>query len=136
MVTILGSFRVASVSQLPEPIEPVAEVVVAEGVADTEFLLCCYPNLELVLCPGVCYDFPVVLPVHERSVRYHGSEQVICLHKKSVPVIRRKIDFFRRVVRIPAKLVDIWTEIQQLQILPCVCPHQLRLHACWLLAHF
>ena len=67
-LTILGSFCVAAMSQLSEPIETVAKVVVAEGVADTKFLLRCHANLKLVLCPGVCDNFPVVLTVHERSI--------------------------------------------------------------------
>ena len=101
-------------SQLSEPIETVAKVVVAESVADTKFLLRCHADLKLVLSPGVCDNFPVVLTVHERSIWYHGPEQVIRLHQKSMPVIRREVDFFRRVVWIPAELMDIWAEVQEL----------------------
>jgi len=66
-------------SQLAKAIETKAKVIVAEGIAYTEFLLCSHSDLELVLCPGICDDLPVVLTIHKGSVRYHCSEQVISL---------------------------------------------------------
>ena len=98
-------------SKLSKAVEPIPKIVVTKCVADTKLLLCCYSYFQLVLCPCVCYDFPVVLTIHERSIRNHCSEEVISFHEEGMTVIRRKIYFFGRIVWIPAELMDIWTEI-------------------------
>jgi len=56
------------VAQLPEPVKAETEIVVAESVADGKLLLGGHTDFELVLSPGISYDFPVVLPVHERPI--------------------------------------------------------------------
>lgn len=65
--------------------------------------------------PGIGDDLPVVLAVHERAIRNHGSEQVVRLEKERVAAVARKADLLRRVVRVPRELVDIRAEVQQLQ---------------------
>ena len=56
-----------------------------------------------------------MLAIHERAIRNHRAEQVIRFVKEGVTPIRRKRDLLGRIVRIPGKLVDIWTKIQMLQ---------------------
>ena len=61
---------------------------------------------------GIWYQFPVVLAIHERSVGYHCSEQIVGFVKKCMSVVAREINFFWRVVRIPAEFVNIWQEAE------------------------
>ena len=74
-------------AQLAKPIETKTEVIVAEGVRHAEFLLGRHTDLEFVLGARICYDFPIVLPVHERSIRDHCAEQVIGLIEEGVAII-------------------------------------------------
>lgn len=67
-LSVLLPLGVGTVSELPHPVEPKAEVVVAERVTDTKFLLQSDPYLKLVLCPGVGHDFPVMLSIHKRPI--------------------------------------------------------------------
>jgi hypothetical protein len=50
-------------------------------------------DFALMLGPGVRYDFPVVLAVHERPIRYYRPEQIIRLQEESMPIIRAKMNF-------------------------------------------
>ena len=84
---VLDALGVASVPKLPHAVEAVTEVVVAEGVADAELLLQRDADLQLVLRPRVCDDLPVVLPVHERPIRDHRPEQVVCFVEERVAAI-------------------------------------------------
>ena len=61
-------------AELAEAIEPESEVVVAEGIADTELLLGGHTDLKLVLGTRVRNNLPVVLSIHKGSVGYHGAE--------------------------------------------------------------
>lgn len=83
----LLSISVASVAQLPEPIEAKSEFVVTEGIRNTELLLGGHPNFQFVLSAGVCNYFPVVLAVHEGPVRDHSAEQVVRLKQECVSVV-------------------------------------------------
>lgn len=102
-------------SQLAKAIETKAEVIVAECIADTEFLLCSHSDLELVLCPSICNDLPVVLTIHEGSVRYHCSEQVISLKEECMAIITGEGNLFGWIVGVPAKLMNVGAKVQHLQ---------------------
>ena len=66
-------------AELAKAIETESEVVITESVAYAELLLCSNTDFQLVFCSCVGNNLPVVLSIHERSVRNHGTEEVICL---------------------------------------------------------
>ena len=105
-------------SQLAEPIESEAEVVVTEGVGDAELLLSRYTDLQLVLSPCICDNLPIVLTVHERSVRNHCPEEVIGFIEEGVTIIARKGNLLGRIVRVPTELVDVGAKVEHLQAKP------------------
>ena len=86
-LAVLATICVTAMAQLAKPIETKTEVIVAEGVSHAEFLLGRHTDFELVLSASVRYDFPVVLSVHEGSIRDHGAEEVIGFVEKSVPIV-------------------------------------------------
>jgi hypothetical protein len=81
--------------QLTKAIETEPKLIVTECVTTAELLLGGYSNFELVLCPRIRYDLPIVLPIHEWSIGQHGSEQVIILLQKCMSVVRGECDLFR-----------------------------------------
>ena len=80
-------------SQLAHSIEPKTEIIIAERRRCRKFLLQSDADFALMLGPGVRYDFPVVLAVHERPIRYYRPEQIIRLQEESMPIIRAKMNF-------------------------------------------
>jgi len=94
-LAVLATFSVAPMSQLPKAIEGKAKIVVTESIRYAELLLSGDPNFELVLSSCVSYNFPVVLTVHERSIRNHCPEKIICLIEECMPIVAREGYFLR-----------------------------------------
>ena len=74
-------------SKLSKAIEAKAKIVVAEGVRYAEFLLSGDPDLQLVLSSCISNNLPVVLTVHERSIRNHCPEQIVCLVEERMSIV-------------------------------------------------
>lgn len=115
--TVFLSLGVASVAQLAHPVEPKAEVIVTKRVTNWELLLQCHTNFELVLSPGVRYDLPVMVPVHERSRTNDCPEQVVWLKQEGMSVVLAEMYFLRTVARVPAEFISLTCDhhwVQQL----------------------
>ena len=55
-------------TELTEAIESESEIIITESIAYTELLLGSHTYLKFMFSPRICYDFPVVLSIHKRSV--------------------------------------------------------------------
>jgi len=69
-----------------------------------------------MLCPRVCDDLPVVLTIHERSIWYHSSEEIVSLVQECVTAVCWEINLFRRVVTVPTELMDVQKEIEEFHV--------------------
>jgi len=101
-------------AQLAHPVETITEVIVAKSVAYAKLLLLRYTNFKLVLRPRICYDLPVVLTIHERSVWDHRPKEIVGLVKESVATVSWESDLFGWIVDIPAELMNVQQEVKKL----------------------
>ena len=98
-------------SQLSKTIETKAKVVVTEGVRYAKLLLSGDPDLKLMFSSRVGNYFPVVLTVHKRSIRNHCPEEIVGLVEECMSIVTREGNFLGRIIWVPAKLMDVWTEM-------------------------
>ena len=82
-------------SQLSKAIEAKTKIVVTEGIRNAELLLSGDPDLELMFSSCVSNNFPVVLTVHERSIRNHCPEKIVSLVEECMSVVTRESYFLR-----------------------------------------
>ena len=64
-------------SQLSRAIEAEPKLIVTKSCVQIEPLLGCHTDFKFVLCPRISHNLPVVVSVHEGSVRDHGPEQIV-----------------------------------------------------------
>ena len=93
-------------SKLTETVVGKAEFVVTERAIHIELLLSRHAYLQLMLCPGICHDLPIVDTIGEGPVGDQSAEIVVRFVEESMAAILRKLDLFGGVIRVPCKVME------------------------------
>ena len=88
-------------SQLADPIECEAEIVVTEGAIEIEVYFLGDAYFHFVLSLAVCYDLPVVLSVLEGLAPKDRSKLVVFLFKEKSEPVLSDAHLVRRLAGVP-----------------------------------
>ena len=92
--------------QLAQTIISKSKFIIRKAGIYVESLLGCNSDFELMFCPCVGNDLPVVNSSEKRLIGNDSPKVVVSFIKERVSAVRWKRDFFRLVVWVPCKFSD------------------------------